>query len=248
MLTFKLILLVSVFAGLFGGNLTHAEELEVQLEEEVGPEDALEREEMMEDEEEIPFYSEWHEKMGGFHPKSLLSMNVPPKSTELFYENVKKAPTTIRGTFYTLSKEEYLTVEFSVKSPSGQVLYTTVGSEGIFSVEATMPGIYELALSNTNWVTSVAVTLAVGTDDHSVLQSKHIANTSNRIKSLEENIDSIYSQFRYLWLHNHRQMNATKLAEKHLLMYAIGQFVIIFVCSITSVWYVKRIVSNKRIL
>lgn len=131
---------------------------------------------------------------------------------------------------------------------SDQVLYTNDSPEGLFSVDANMVGDYEISLTNTHWMTPVSVTFATGTDDHSILKTEHVENTFNRVKKLEEHIDNIYSQFRYFWTHNNRQMNATKKAQGRLLLYALLQFTVILLCSLVSIWYVKKSVSNKRIL
>ncbi|XP_954405.1 P24 family protein, putative [Theileria annulata] len=210
------------------------------------PPDSLDREEDFHD--DIPYYNEWNEKMADFHPKSLLSVLISPKSSEVFYETVVKQPTTIKGMFFTTSKDDYLSVQVVVRSPINQVLYTNDSPEGLFSVDANMVGDYQISLTNTHWMTPVAVTFATGTDDHSILKTEHVENTFNRIKKLEEHIDNIYSQFRYFWTHNNRQMNATKKAQGRLLLYALLQFTVILVCSLISIWYVKKTVSNKRIL
>nr|PVC52326.1 hypothetical protein MACL_00000851 [Theileria orientalis] len=209
-------------------------------------EDSLEREEVVET--DYPYYTEWSEKMGNFHPKSLVNLTIDAKSTELFYESVTKQPTTIKGMFYTQSRDDYLGVFVTVKSPINEVLYSHDAPEGFFSLEAKMVGNYEIALTNSHWMTPVYVTFATGTDDHSILKSEHVENTFNRVKKLEEHIDNIYSQFRYFWTHNNRQMIATKKAQGRLLLYAVLQFSIILICSVVSLWYVKRSVSNKRIL
>ncbi|BAM38831.1 conserved hypothetical protein [Theileria orientalis strain Shintoku] len=234
-------------------------------------EDSLEREEVVET--DYPYYTEWSEKMGNFHPKSLVNLTIDAKSTELFYESVTKQPTTIKGMFYTQSRDDYLGVFVTVKSPiskclrqntcaylflplsvknranvGNEVLYSHDAPEGFFSLEAKMVGNYEIALTNSHWMTPVYVTFATGTDDHSILKSEHVENTFNRVKKLEEHIDNIYSQFRYFWTHNNRQMIATKKAQGRLLLYAVLQFSIILICSVVSLWYVKRSVSNKRIL
>lgn len=87
--------------------------------QEIGPDDVLDRNDTYDDEID-PFYEEWNRKMQGFHPSSLLSLDIAPKSSELFYENIKNPGTLVRGMYYTLSKEEELLVKLVIKSPSGR--------------------------------------------------------------------------------------------------------------------------------
>lgn len=213
----------------------------------IGPDDALERDES-DDEEVDAFYEEWNRKMQGFHPNSMLSFDIAPKSSEMFYENIKNTGTLMRGMYYTLSKEEDLAIRVTIKSPTGEVVYSKEYADGIFSFEAKNPGVYEFEFYNPHWVTPVGVTLAVGSEEHSVLKSKHIKNTQSRLSELKTNVDSIYAQFKYLWLHNHRQMRISRDAQRQLLIYSVVQLGIVGLCSLTCVTYVKKIVSHKRIL
>ncbi|CDR95938.1 hypothetical protein, conserved [Babesia bigemina] len=194
------------------------------------------------------FYEEWHEKMENFHPSAMLSMDIAPKAIEIFYENVRNTGTLLRGMFYTLSKMEELKVRVTIKSPSGDVMYTKEAPDGIYSFEAKVTGVYEFEFHNPHWLTAVGVTISAGSDEHSVLESKHIKNTQSRLDQLKNNVDSIYAQFKYLWLHNHRQMRASRDTQFRLLLYSLVQFMVVTVCSAICVTYVKKIVSHKRLL
>lgn len=216
-------------------------------EAEIGPDDVLDRNDTYDDEID-PFYEEWNRKMQGFHPSSLLSLDIAPKSSELFYENIKNPGTLVRGMYYTLSKEEELLVKLVIKSPSGETVYSKESSDGIFSFEAKHSGVYEFEFYNSNWVTPAGVTIAAGSEEHSVLQSRHIKNTQSRLEDLKTNVDSIYAQFKYLWLHNHRQMRISRDAQRNLLIYSVVQLFIVGLCSFICITYVKKIVSHKRIL
>ncbi|KAK1442166.1 hypothetical protein BgAZ_401960 [Babesia gibsoni] len=214
---------------------------------EIGPDDTLDRDES-EDDETDPFYEEWNEKMQGFHPNSMLSFDIAPKSSEIFYENIKNSGTLMRGMYYTLSKEEDLLIRLSIKSPAGEMLYVKESSDGIFSFEAKQPGVYEFEFYNSHWVTPVGLTIAVGSEEYSVLKSRHIRNTQSRLSDLKTNVDSIYAQFKYLWLHNHRQMRISRDTQHHLLVYSAIQLAVVGLCSFICISYVKKIVSHKRIL
>ncbi|GBE59805.1 histone acetyltransferase TAF1 250 [Babesia ovata] len=218
--------------------------------QQTGPEDSLDREDYDMDDDDFgdSFYEEWHEKMENFHPSSMLSMDVAPKSSEIFYENVRNSGTLLRGMFYTLSKIEELKVRLTIKSPSGDIMYTKEAPDGIYSFEAKVTGVYEFEFHNPHWLTSVGLTISAGSDEHSVLESKHIKNTQSRLEQLKNNVDSIYAQFKYLWLHNHRQMRASRDTQFRLLLYSLVQFMVVGVCSAICVTYVKKIVSHKRLL
>ncbi|ORM39822.1 Transcription initiation factor TFIID subunit 1 [Babesia sp. Xinjiang] len=213
-----------------------------------GPPDSLDRMDSELFEGEDSFYEEWAEKMEGFHPSSMLSFDIAPKNSEFFYENVRNTGTLLRGMFYTLSKDIELKVHLTIKSPSGEIVFDKESADGIFSFEAKVTGVYTFEFANPLWMTTAGVTVAVGNDEHSVLKSEHIRNTTSRLDTLKSHVDSIYAQFRYLWLHNHRQMRAARDAQTKLLLYSVMQLIIVGVCSLICVTYVKKIVSHKRIL
>ncbi|GFE53636.1 histone acetyltransferase TAF1 250 [Babesia ovis] len=213
-----------------------------------GPEDSLDRFDDFGDFGDDSFYDEWSEKMADFHPSAVLSFDIAPKGSDSFFENVRNTGTLLRGMYYTLSKTEELNIHLVIKSPSGEVVYEKETPEGIYAFEAKVPGVYTLEFSNPNWMTPTGVTLAAGSDEHSVLKSEHIRNTESRLKDLKGHVDSVYAQFKYIWLHNHRQMRASRDAQTKLLLYSVIQLLVVGVCSLICVSYVKRIVSHKRIL
>ncbi|EDO06788.1 emp24/gp25L/p24 family/GOLD family protein [Babesia bovis T2Bo] len=213
-----------------------------------GPVDSLDRIDMEDFGDSDYFYDEWNEKMEGFHPSAVLSFDIGPKGTETFYENVRSVGALLRGMYYTLSKAEELKVRLTIKSPSGEILFDKEGAEGIYAFDAKVTGIYTFEIYNSNWMTSTGVTFAAGNDEYSLLTSDHIRDTESRLEDLKNNVESVYAQFKYIWLHNHRQMRASRDAQTKLLLYSVLQLIVVGVCSMICVTYVKKIVSHKRIL
>lgn len=123
-----------------------------------------------------------------------------------------------------------------------------MASEGIFSITATIPGEYVFELSNLNWMTEVPATFIIGTDDHGLLLSEHIENTSNNLSRLKSSIDGIYSQYHYLWYRGQKQVAAAIAEQKKLMIYAIVQLILIFTCSFIGIWNIKKMVSSTRTL
>ncbi|KAK2197304.1 bifunctional GOLD domain/Transmembrane emp24 domain-containing protein [Babesia duncani] len=249
----KINLGISLFGhlNLVSGNETEKEvcyKIFITNHQEIGPMDSLDLHELEDEDDNDPFFLEWHEKMQMFHPKNILSFDIGPKTSEVFYETVKKEQVKIRGMFFTLSKDEEMNIVLMIKSPSGEILYKKDAADGIFSIDVKHPGEYEFHISNGNWLTPVGVTLAVGLDTHSVLQSKHLQNTNQRLQKLKDNVDSVYAQFKHIWIHNNRQMQVSRQAQRNLLIYALVQFLVITTCSLMCIVYVKRLVSNKRML
>ena len=58
--------------------------------------------------------------MSDFEPADMLTIQIPSRGEEVFYENVVNVPTLIRGAYYIGSGDKKL-IDFWVVSPSGVV-------------------------------------------------------------------------------------------------------------------------------
>ncbi|GIX66286.1 transmembrane emp24 domain-containing protein, putative [Babesia caballi] len=203
-----------------------------------GPEDSLQRP-ATEDEEDDgfmdSFFDEWTEKMEGFHPSAVLSLDIAPKASEFFYEHVRKAGTLLRGMFYTLSRDEDINVRLVIRTPSGDSVYQREAGDGIYAFEAKVPGVYQFEFSNSHWMTPVGLTVQAGSDEHSVLRSAHVQGTKSRLGELKSHVDSVYAQYKFLWLRNLRSIRAAHEAQLNLLLYALVQFIVVALCSVLCV-------------
>jgi hypothetical protein len=50
--------------------------------------------------------AQWDEHMGDFEPSDMLTINIPSRTDEIFYEQIVEVPSKVRGAYYIGSGEK----------------------------------------------------------------------------------------------------------------------------------------------
>mmetsp|Transcript_103018 Transcript_103018/g.320423 ORF Transcript_103018/g.320423 Transcript_103018/m.320423 type:complete len:189 (+) Transcript_103018:222-788(+) len=188
--------------------------------------------------------------MEGFVPELLLTFPLPPRTDEFFYEDVPPGPPVlIRGGFFASASEETSSVEFSITDPHGNNMYEKSDeAEGLFHFVATEPGTYTFILSNHKWMQEKMVTFAVGKGNETHLQAEHLETMEDHIKSIERTLLDIQTESTYLWIRQKSHMKAVESIHTRVLAFCVVEFLILVGISGFQVYYVKGVLSDRRIL
>lgn len=193
---------------------------------------------------------EWDRTMDGFVPELLLTFPLASRSDEFFFEDVPEGPPPlIRGGFFAAASEETSSVEFSITDPKGKVVYKKEdAAEGLFQLLADTPGTYTFCVSNHKWMQEKMVTFAVGKGKEPHLQSEHLTNMEDHVKSIERTLMDIQTESTYLWIRQKSHMKAVESIHNRVLAFCVVEFLILIGLSGFQVYYIKGLLSDRRIL
>lgn len=196
------------------------------------------------------FMEEWESVMSDFDPELLVTVPIAARSDEFFYEDVTAKGTTIRGAYFIIGSEGENThtgVDFVVTDPSGQIIYQRNDQvEGVFRIQANTTGTFTVMISNHKWMTSKQVTLLMGTGEQKTLKTKDLASLQDGIGYIENALREIQSESSYLWIKQKSHMKAVTNINSRVFWYHLAQFLILVVVSSVQIYYIRGLLSNRR--
>lgn len=193
---------------------------------------------------------EWDKHMEGFVPELLLTFPLAPRSDEFFYEDLPEGPPIlIRGGFFAAASEETSSVEVSITDPKGNVIFEKQDdAEGLFHFIAKLPGTYTFIVSNHKWMEEKMVTFAVGKGNDTHLQAEHLETMEDHVKSIDKTLQDIQTESTYLWIRQKSHMKAVESIHTRVLAFCAVEFLILVGITGFQVYYIKGLLSDRRVL
>lgn len=191
---------------------------------------------------------EWDKHMEGFIPELLLTFPLPPRTDEYFYEDVTP-PVLMRGGFFASSKEETSSVDFQITDPSGDVVFEKFDeAEGLFHFMARKKGTYAFIISNHKWMQQKMVTFAVGKGNETTLQTEHLDTIDSHMQVIERTLKDIQTESTYLWIRQKSHMKTVESIHRRVFWFCVVEFLILVGISGFQVYYIKGLLSDRRVL
>ena len=79
---------------------------------------------------------DWEVHMADFEPSDMLTIEIPNRGEEIFYEAILDVPSRVRGAYYIGSGDKK-TIDFWIIDATGQTFEKTQGkNEGLFYFDA----------------------------------------------------------------------------------------------------------------
>eukprot|EP00933_Yihiella_yeosuensis_P040531 TRINITY_DN3485_c1_g1_i1.p1 TRINITY_DN3485_c1_g1~~TRINITY_DN3485_c1_g1_i1.p1 ORF type:complete len:257 (+),score=64.86 TRINITY_DN3485_c1_g1_i1:116-886(+) len=194
---------------------------------------------------------EWDKHMEGFQPELLLTFPLPARHDEFFYEDIKQeqVPILVRGGFFASASEETSSVEFSITDPKGNIIFTKEDkAEGLFHFIAKKAGTYTFIVSNHKWMQEKTVTFAVGKGNQTHLQPEHLTTMEGQVKAIDKMLVDIQTESTYLWIRQKSHMKAVESIHTRVLSFCVVEFLILIGVSGFQVYYIKGLLSDRRVL
>lgn len=193
---------------------------------------------------------EWDVHMADFTPELLLTVPLPARTDEFFYEDVPKGPPVlIRGGFFASSEDETSSVDFTILDPKSKTIYEKHGEpEGLFHFQSKMPGTYTIIVSNHKWMTDKMVTLAVGKGNVTHLQPSHLTTVLESAQAIEKTLVDIQTESTYLWIRQRSHMKAVESIHTRVLAFCVVEFLVLLSIAGFQVYYIKGLLSDRRVL
>jgi hypothetical protein len=223
-------------------------ELITQLEEEVEAEDTLgvapgdEQKEAGAD-----VIQDWVNLMHDFESNVLVSMHLKAGTTQVFYEEAEVGQ-LVRGAFFASSADEASDVRFVITSPTESKVLEHYGHEAVFHFKAKEQGAYKFTMNNPGWVKSKQCTFTVGVTATQKLASHDLDQTEMKISRVLHLANDAQAESKYLWLRERGRLDHNTWVHERVLHMAIAQFLVfIFVCGF-QIYYMKGLLSDRRVL
>ena len=197
------------------------------------------------------FMEEWETVMKDFNPDLLVTVPVAARSDEFFYEDVTKSGTLMRGAYFVIGAENdeaHTGVDVVVTDPDGIIVYERREHvEGVFSHVTNKTGTYSIMVGNHKWMSTKQVTLLMGVGEHNALNSKDLSSATDGIARIEASLKEIQSESSYLWIKQKSHMKAVSAINSRVYWYYLFEFLILLVVSSVQIYYVRGLLSNRRL-
>eukprot|EP01067_Filipodium_phascolosomae_P002353 Filipodium_phascolosomae@DN2375_c0_g1_i1.p1 len=204
---------------------------------------------MPQKEEDASLVELWDQHMQHFLPDLLVTFSLAARTDEYFYEEVETdEPLLVRGGYFVSGDDDSADVDFQVLSPTGVSVWKQSKSEGIFYFHTTMKGSYSFVVSNHRWLTPKTVTFAVGIGNDTTLHGSHLVTVDDGVHLLERQLKDIQSESGYLWIRQKSHMKKVASTKTRLLWFSILQFVVLIGVSFSQIYYIKALLSARRII
>lgn len=155
--------------------------------------DAEEREEYQktnEDDERNEFSRQWEKEMSDFDPDFVYMIPLDYKSSDVFYQNITIAPFKLRGAIL-VDEEKKESIDFTIESPSGQIMYKKTSPHCIFNLEIHEKGVYKFYFDNKYENTEIRVTFTLNSGNNNVLKKTDLDFSNQKANLLLEFIEKL---------------------------------------------------------
>lgn len=203
-----------------------------------------------EDDYQRTIMAQWDEHMSDFEPSDMLTINIPSRTDEIFYEFISETPSKVRGAYYIGSGEKKL-IDFWVIDPSNRIFNTVQGkNEGLFVFDAQQTGIYQFVFSNSRYWEAKDLTFAIHfgnhTDDHA--SAEHLDPLHDNLKRALKNIKNLYSEVKFSVGRQDSHNTTIRSSMSMTYWISILETLCIVGLAAAQVYFIKRILQHKKIL
>lgn len=193
---------------------------------------------------------QWDEHMSDFEPSDMLTINIPSRTDEIFYEYIQEIPSKVRGAYYIGSGEKKL-IDFWIVDPSNRIFNTIQGkNEGLFIFEAKQPGIYQFVFANSRYWEAKDLTFAIhfgnNTDEHA--SAEHLDPMHESLRNSLKQVKNLYTEVKFLVGKQDSHYSTIKGAMSTNYWVSILETICIIGLTAAQIYFIKRILQHKRVL
>ncbi|CAD8109709.1 unnamed protein product [Paramecium sonneborni] len=200
--------------------------------------------------ESDPLMLLWDQLMNDFDPEDLLTFELQSGSTEILYETIAK-PTTIRGAYFIPQFRLDQKIDFYIKTSNNTLLYSKERvQEGIFKIDIPEKGEYKFIFTNKRTKEPLTITFAIDVHDshQEFLKLVDLDPLNLRIERLSMAMRDNYFYDKMAAQQFEGGLREVQNANNKLLLFSLIEIIGIIAITGWQVFYLKRILSNQRII
>ena len=214
--------------------------------------DTKEEEVTLNQSEEIPmddhldskFTNEWVQKMSDYESTYVYMIPVPYKSSQVFYENITTVPARLRGAFIVAeaTKEK---IEFKIKGPKGNTLYSNVTNAAIFELNVTEQGLYEINFNNRYKNSELRPTFTMNPGQNEILKKKDINKTEEKLEQLISFLKNFGTEDKLKRNIHRKRAEKLKKTNRYFYTFSVIETVVLIGVSAWQFYYMKHLFEIK---
>lgn len=190
---------------------------------------------------------------------SALSLEVPPKSEECFYQDLK-AQAVFEMDFEVI-RGGLLDIEAVITAPNGDIVFRKLAffnspsdeeneAEGMVKFSCPITGLYSICFNNrmSRWtpkVVSFALRSEVKKTESEVAKLEHLGPVVDSVISISEKIEEIEKLQHHLRVRETVHMDVQRSTNSRVLWYALAESVILIAVSGAQLYFVRSWFSNS---
>ncbi|CAD8090107.1 unnamed protein product [Paramecium primaurelia] len=197
-----------------------------------------------------PLMLQWDQLMTDFDPEDLLTFELQSGATEILCETIKK-PTTIRGAYFIPQFRQDQKIDFYIKTANNTLLYSKERvQEGIFQIAVPEKGEYKFIFINKRTKEPLTITFAIDVHDshQEFLKLTDLDPLTFRIERLSTAMKDNYFYDKMAAQQFEGGLREVQIANNKLLIFSLIEVIGIIAITGWQVFYLKRILSNQRII
>eukprot|EP01017_Pseudomicrothorax_dubius_P038836 TRINITY_DN587_c0_g2_i1.p1 TRINITY_DN587_c0_g2~~TRINITY_DN587_c0_g2_i1.p1 ORF type:complete len:291 (+),score=100.22 TRINITY_DN587_c0_g2_i1:177-1049(+) len=232
------------------------EEIEREKEEEKKEEKPVQEvrdknEDQVESSDEKDYLMEqWNTHMSDFTPSDMVTFELPGNEEEVFYEKIDTVPSRIRGAYF-VSSSENSDIDFVITDPKGDDVFEKLGKkESIFYFNTTKKGVYQFKFSNQKFFETKQVTFALhaSNNTNTPVKSADIDPLNERLYKITQSIGDIHVETKFSYKRAETHLATIKGTHARVFLFTILESLGIIVTSLWQIYYIKKLLDNKRII
>ncbi|CAD8104428.1 unnamed protein product [Paramecium sonneborni] len=207
-------------------------------------------EDLIKEVESDPLMMQWDQLMNDFDPEDLLTFELQSGATEILCETIKK-PTTIRGAYFIPQFRVDQKIDFHIKTSNNTLLYSKERvQEGIFKIDIPEKGEYKFIFTNKRTKEPLTITFAIDVHDshQEFLKLADLDPLTLRIERLSMAMRDNYFYDKMAAQQFEGGLREVQNANNKLLLFSLIEVIGIIAITGWQVFYLKRILSNQRII
>ena len=129
------------------------------------------------------FNSEWEKHMSDYEPEYVYMLELPFKTEQVYFENVDRVPTEIRGAFL-ISEENSEQIDFAIYNPLGTIVIRATSNQKVFRFTAQEVGLYKLVFNNKYKNTALRCTFTMNAGHNIMLKKDHLTVVEEKLEKI----------------------------------------------------------------
>lgn len=186
--------------------------------------------------------------MGNFVPDMLVTFQLSPRSDEYFYYDAPEDWTLVRGGYFVGASDESSDLDFTITDPGGEVIMKKAKAESLFYFYTQMAGTYTFIISNHRWIYTKMVTFAMGAGNETTLSTDNLNDIGVHVNHISRMVQDIQSESQILWARSRTHLVSVENTTSRVFWFALIELFCVVVATLFQVYYIKGLVSDKRIL
>ena len=191
------------------------------------------------------FTEEWDIKMKEYESLNTYMIPIPRKERHIFYERVLKAPTLIKGA-YVLDDPKVRLLEFSIHSPTGELLYFNKSSfYGFFEFNVTMPGFYKITIFNFAGKEEIKPLLTLTTQAQKIVDKDDLKASKTKLDTLINFLQKYRAENTIMGTSKRRRARQMRENNRYFFVFSLLETVILIIVSFWQYFYLKHLFEVK---